>query len=243
MAVILGINVVLRIYDNGGWRMYACARSLTLNVQTDFIDTSVVGAGKFKSILPTINSFTGTADGVVNLNSDSMLTLPDLRQKQLSHTKILVNFERTDILGNVYTDQAYFYISNSTDTGSFDGIATFSIELQGTGALSQLFTPTTLPLSAVRRKEITSTGGATFGDASLIGKDILEVDVDGFGYSEILSSGSPVDKQVVYDITTGYFIIPTILDAGTKVYILYQDIGVPLISIDTFDSTFDSTFK
>jgi len=225
MSKVLGKDVAVFIYDNGGWRAYACARTATLDVQTDFIDTTVTGSGNYSSIAPTRHSFTGTLDGVVNLDGDNKLNLPDLRQRQLAMQKLLMRFQRTDIDGNVYTDQAYFYISGSSDTGNYADIATFSISLRGTGAITQIFTPTTLALSAVRRIDFTSIDGqSTFTSPVLIGKEILDVNVDGISYADIIFSGTPINKQAVYDNISGSITIPQSLDSGIKVFVLYQDI-------------------
>jgi hypothetical protein len=75
---------------------------------------------------------------VVNLDSDSSLTLYDLRVKQIALTEFQIQFERIDDDGNYYLDQGHAIIVNSSDTGSVDDINTFTIGLQGTGALTPI---------------------------------------------------------------------------------------------------------
>lgn len=132
---VRGINVVIFIDVEGTDTLYACARSATLNLTTDFIETSGSGSGTFATFLPTKNSFTGTLEGVVSLEEPSMLTLADLKSRQINQQVLSMKFQRTDDGGNLYTSQADFYIANSSDTGSFNDMDTFSIDLRGTGPL------------------------------------------------------------------------------------------------------------
>lgn len=133
---VRGINVLVLISDGVDYKPWVCARSVTLNVTTDFIETSGPGDGVFATFLPTKNSFTGSMDGIVSINTPGKFSLPELRAKQYAQTPLLMRFQRTDDGGNLYTEQAFFYIASSSDTGSFDDMNTFSIGLQGTGAIT-----------------------------------------------------------------------------------------------------------
>ena len=133
---VLGKNVVVFIQVGSDWVLYACATSATLNVVTDMIETSVSGNGRFKSFLPTANSFTGTLEGVTSFETDGKLSLQDLRERQLSQELLMMKYQRSDALGNLYTDQASFYITSSSDVGSFNDMNNFTVEMQGTGILS-----------------------------------------------------------------------------------------------------------
>jgi predicted secreted protein len=137
MATVRGKNVTVRIYDDG-WKLYACASSCSLDVNTSVIETSVTGSGTWATFIPQKNSWSGSLQGVVNLDSDSSLTLYDLRVKQIALTEFQIQFERIDDDGNYYLDQGHAIIVNSSDTGSVDDINTFTIGLQGTGALTPI---------------------------------------------------------------------------------------------------------
>lgn len=223
---VLGKNVVIFIYDGGVWKLYACAKSATLNVHTDYIETSVAGQGYFATYLPTKNSFTGTLEGVTSLQETGMLSLPDLRAKQLNHTTLLMRYQRTDQAGNLYTDEGSFFITNSSDVGSFDDMNLFSIELQGTGILTPIFTPVTpYPPSGNfgNRYEYTGVGGEDgFTEPLLIGKNILEVNKDGLGNSKIIFSGTPLGKEVKYISSTGQFQWAITFEPGEEAYVIWQ---------------------
>ncbi len=145
MATVNGKNVIVRIYDNG-WKLYACARSCSLTVSTSTVETSVTGSGVWASFEPQKHSWSVTLEGVVNLDHDSNLTLYDLRVKQIAMEKLQVQYERTDEDGNVYYDNGIGIIVNSSDEGAVDNVASFTIELQGTGALVSVFEPAPDPV-------------------------------------------------------------------------------------------------
>lgn len=139
MSLVLGTDFIGFINDSGTWKPYVCARSISLTIVTDVIETSTSGNGLFATYAPTKNSFTATIDGLVELSASGSLTLGDLQTKQLQQEIFQMQFQRTDSNGNVYTTYGYFFITSSSDTGSYDGVDTFSITLQGTGALLQSF--------------------------------------------------------------------------------------------------------
>lgn len=225
---VQGKNVILYAFEGGVWIGYACGRNITFNVSTDFIETSSSGTGKNATFLPTKNNFTATIDGIVALEETDMLTLTELRQKQLAHELLLLRFQRTDDGAHVYTDECSMYISNSSDVGNFDDMNVFTIDLRGTGVITQIFvTQPPIPIDAiqVKRFEFTASGGETgFTEALLVNKEILEVNKDGIGYSPIITSGTPVNKEVKYTVGTGAVLFPGEFEAGEQIYVLYQDL-------------------
>ncbi len=224
MAIVLGKNGILRIYDNGGWRMYACAKDVQINKAVSTVETSTTGSGVFSTFKPQKITWSGNATGIVNLDEPGLLTIADLEQMMLSFTEILINFEMTDLDGNVYTQEGTVIITGSINSAILNDVATFSFDFQGTGPLTQAFTPTPLELSAVRRYQSTAAGDeTTISIPSLANKDILEVVRDGIGNSSIILSGTPVDKEVLYEDNGDFsWMIP--FAPNETYYILYQDI-------------------
>lgn len=137
MGIVNGKNVAVYIYDSGSWKLYACGRSCSINVSTSFVDTSTSGSGLWATFKPQKHTWNGTIEGAISLNESGQLALPALRALQISMTELYIRYERVDDSGNGYTDEGYAIIVNSSDTGSVDSIATFTIELQGTGVLTQ----------------------------------------------------------------------------------------------------------
>lgn len=226
MSLVRGENVVFEFYDGGEWKPYACARACTLSTTTELIETTVTGAGKYKHFTPTVNSFTGNCDGIVSLGNSGMLTLYNLRQMQLAHVLQRVRFTRTAENGvDVYTDSVDFYITNCTDTSSFDNVASFTVEMQGTGVVDQSLITPPIIITKVKRFEYTGSGGETsFSNAALVNKDILSVVKDGLGQCGIITAGSPASKEVKYTTGTGGFEFAVEFEAGEQAYVLYQDL-------------------
>lgn len=149
ITIPIGIYTYRFIFDGAGLTFtsfpvtytalipYACARNCSITINTETIETSVSGSGLWATFLPTKNSFSISMDGVVSLNEDSMLTLADLHAKQFAHTILSLRFERTDEGGSVYANECNGNIISSSDTGNYDDMDTFSIEIQGTGAITQ----------------------------------------------------------------------------------------------------------
>ena len=227
MAKVQGKDVAVYIYVGGQWLLYGCALSCSLDVQTDFVETTFLDSGKYRDFVPTVNSFTGEISGLVNLEEPDLLSLPDLRQKQLNHEKLYMTFQREDMDGNIYSDQCYFFISSSKDDASFDGLNSFSISLRGTGAITQVFTPITIGGSKVTRLQFTLPANVTtITRTELIGKDVLEVVRDGIGNSKLITTGSPTNKECLVENTTGdlTWAIPSADDGTEECYVLYQNL-------------------
>ncbi len=75
----------------------------------------------------------------------------------------------------------------------------------------------------VYRYDYTATGGETDFTASILAdKSVFSFVKDGIGFAEILSSGFPDNKQVVYNTATGNFAFMIPAEPGEKIYVLYQ---------------------
>ena len=222
--IVLGKNVVVSIYNGGVWTLYGCARNCTLTISTETIDISSTGTGDWQSVLPTKHSGNLAIDGIVNLETDGLLSLADLRQRQVAKEKLRVQYERTDSADNTYVDDFYCYIVNSTDSGSVNDLNLFNIECQISGSVNQSFTPTPQILPKVYTYTYTATGGeSSFTVPSLENKDIIGVYKDGVRF-EILLGGVAVGKQVVYDDATGEFDFGLDFEDGEIIQIDYQNL-------------------
>jgi hypothetical protein len=227
MEKIEGKYCLLESYNDGNWVQWACARSCTFISTVEYIETTVTGAGKDKHFTPTVNSFIGTIEGisVFEDGSTDFLALSQLRIKQLGHELQRVRYLRGNKANTLfYTTAADFYISEISDTSSFDNVNTFNINLIGTGVPDHtIITPPTI-ITKVKRFEYAGTGGeVSFTSSTLINKDILSVVKDGLGQCRIITSGSPASKEVKYTTGTGQFTFAVQFEAGEPAYVIYQD--------------------
>ena len=226
MALIKGENAIFYVYDDGQWKPIICARSGTFNTTAETIETSISGTGVWRTYEYTALTWTASFEGLIFLYGTNELTASDIRAFQFSREKILLRYQRTDTAGNVYTDEGYGLITGVSDSGDYQSAVSFTIEFRGTGPLVIVYTPTPIdPTAKVKRIEYTGSSGETFfTSASLIGRDILDVVVDGIGRSKIITAGTPVGQEAKYTSGTGRIDLPVGLVSGTEVYVLYQDI-------------------
>ena len=226
MGFVRGQNIILFIYDGGIWKPVVCGRDCSFETSAEDIETSITGSGVWRTYEYAALTWTCSFDGVILLDGLNQLSLQDVRAFQYGRQKVLIRYQREDDASNVYTDEGYGLITSISDSGNFEDLGLFSIQIKGTGPLTSVITPTPVdPTAKVHRFEYEAVGGETeFSDSELIGKDIIDVVCDGIGRSGIITSGTPVGQEVRYNSGLGKLIFPFDLAAGTEVYVLYQDI-------------------
>lgn len=228
--IVLGENVTVFKYDDliDVWVPYACARSCTFTLETDIIETSITGAGKFRTFLPVSNSFTGTLEGLTQLDTANNLSIADLMALQLSHTILLMRFEDVSNVGKVFTKEARFFITNTSETASFDNVATFSVNLQGTGQLTLIYTPTKIIQGIMYREEfILPNGQASVTIPALDGihlTDVISIVLDNGDISVIIGTGTPLGQEVKFSSAGATITFPFAPDMDLNGYISYQKI-------------------
>jgi hypothetical protein len=72
MGLVRGEDVILTTTQNNGVENvqvpFGCARSVTFDISTDFIETSVTESGAFKTFIPSGKQYSGNIEGLVFLN-------------------------------------------------------------------------------------------------------------------------------------------------------------------------------
>ena len=221
---INGINCLVQFYENGQWWIYGCARSASLQVNVETIETSVSGSGIWATYLPTKNTWSGTLEGLMTTTDNSALTIADLLSRCINHNEMRVNFQYQDALHNTISVQGYCYFTGVTQQASFDNVATFNINLIGTGSLVQSYTPIAQPTPLMYRYEFTASGGETgFTDPALINKQIIFASKDGIGNAKVVT-GTPASKEVKYVVSTGQLEWAIPFETGEIAVIGYQNL-------------------
>ena len=73
------------------------------------------------------------------------------------------------------------------------------------------------------RINYSATGGENYFTNTLLqGKSIIDVNRDGISCSEILTSGTPVDKECLYTSAQGKITFASNLEPNEKIFVLYQ---------------------
>lgn len=235
MNLVLGTGAVILFYSTltDSWVPYGCARTGAIDVTTDFIEVTGLRSGKFRDFLPTVNSFTGTLEGLHNLNTPGLVSIADLQTKELTHQVLLIRFDYTSEQGDHYVLEGNFYISSSRINNSFDNVSTFSVDLKGTGELTQQYTATPIIRGIVIREQFIILQGAD--DVTIPAIDgvdpanILLVTAGGYDYEDMILTGTPVNlvggSQFLFQSSGGKLVFPSgVAPVDTNGVVLYQTI-------------------
>ena len=138
MALVKGSDVLIQI-DNGTEPVpIGCARSITFDIQRDFIDTSITGQGIWQTSVPAAGSFSATIEGLVFLaaDDDDKIQMNFFYQSLINGILVTCTFIDDDMSGNQLEKFFTGYIESITETGSFDNMVTFSATIKGQGTPS-----------------------------------------------------------------------------------------------------------
>jgi len=144
MGLVLGKDAILSVRvdepgDSGDYKVIGCARSVTLELQNEFIETSGISSGNYRTYMPSAITSSGTLEGLVllgGLDDPYIFNLGNIYQNLLNQ-KLNLRFEMYD-----EAQQYYFlkyldvYIESISETSSFDNITTFSVNFKGTGPIT-----------------------------------------------------------------------------------------------------------
>lgn len=138
MGLVLGKDVVLSIREDGvgDFKPIGCARSVTLEIQNEFIETSGPSSGLYRTFIQSAITSSGTMDGVVLLGAVSSPSIHNLGNiyQILLNKELNLKFYMEDEGGDFYFEKNInVYIESISETTSFDNITTFSINFKGTG--------------------------------------------------------------------------------------------------------------
>ena len=160
MGLVRGEDVILSTtineYGTNVQVPFACARSVTFDISTDFIETSVTQSGAFKTFIPSGKQFSGNIEGLVFLNKASE------SETRATTTLDLSAIDDSGIFptsGNLYCLIRVFEVTGwvnlfFTSTGTFADFATFiaymnnGINAGSTGYTSVISSGTNLIITA-----------------------------------------------------------------------------------------------
>jgi predicted secreted protein len=126
---ILGTNVIL-YYFNGTTNIpFAASTNCSFEVSVDQTNVTSATSAWFKEFKPDTASWSLTCDGLITLND---WDYKDMLDTQLSRTAIVVRFAVGT--STTYTIQGTANIESVSIAAPVEGISTYSISLQGTGA-------------------------------------------------------------------------------------------------------------
>ena len=140
MAILNGTE--LKIYSSGTTNLVAFAQNCTLTVNNTTREITNKESAGYKEVLESLRDWSIDVDGAYAWTNASGTALTD-GVDDLIQTNILANRVQFDVIfGDTAStsDVSYagkVYITSASITGGYEDTATYSLTLEGTGALTQ----------------------------------------------------------------------------------------------------------
>lgn len=207
---------------------FAAAKSAVFQMQSDMKEVTSQTSAWYREFRPDTGSWSMSCEGLIKIQDYNYIYLSAL---QASRESILVKFVIDNAVEGLVIYSGYAYLSSFSINGPFNDAATYSVQLQGTGAWTQIGTsivPSGILVQGgnVLRYEYTvSSESTTFTIAALIGaSEILEIDRGSAVVSKIIYSGAPTGNAIKVNLSGVTF--QTANDqpwlAGEEIVILYK---------------------
>jgi len=144
MGLVKGEDVILKFSDGEDQvdeHIY-CARSVTLDVQRDYIETSISSSGIFRTYTPTGITWSGTIEGLVYIKDGNIPTYGVTSYGLLlglvnGANNIILEFYEEDMEHSKWLKKTgLIWIESVSETASFDNMVTFSVTFRGNGQLT-----------------------------------------------------------------------------------------------------------
>lgn len=129
---ILGTNLILSYREAGGsYSPFAASTNCGFDVSVSQIDVTSYTSDWFSEFKNDISEWSLTCDGLISIGN---YDYKDMLDAHLNRTKITVRF----YIGTTSVNQVYGfgYITSLTLNGPVEGVATYSVSIQGIGPYS-----------------------------------------------------------------------------------------------------------
>jgi hypothetical protein len=223
--IVLGKQYYLAAYIPAlsGYYPFACLQEVSLSVSTELIPTTTVDSGIYRTFEPRLSEWKISASGVLVLRDliDSYNFPLESILYQIRRDGYDIRLLWTDTSGYVRQIEGHVFIPESTFTGTAGQIGKWSIEMQGSGALT-IDGAVTINPGNVQRIEQEAAGGSNFIQNALwVGRSIKWIDREDSS-CKIITAGTPTGREVLYDSSTGKFTFSSTLNAGELITGLYE---------------------
>ena len=192
--------------------------SCSFESSTDQIEVTSQTSAWFREFKNDITSWTVTCDGFIALSGYSYLAL---MQKQLDRASIDVRFSIDNDNADASDTYGYSIVSGTANITSIslsapvEGVSTYSLALQGTGAYAITGTQvisggSSVTVSSMNSYSYTAAGGeTTVTFVAAIGSTCISVTRGGVEVRAIATSGVPTDENVSFNTATGVITFAT----------------------------------
>jgi len=133
MAIYNGTAQLIKIGASGSEEALAQLTNCTMSMNQDLFDTTSKESGGWKSVMPGLRDVTYSAEGLADFTETGKYTLSDLwtAYSATPATQLRVTFTNGV---NTFVQQAY--ISSMEISAPMEDVATYTIELTGTGSVT-----------------------------------------------------------------------------------------------------------
>jgi hypothetical protein len=135
MAIVRGEAVLLSFYNGTSYVPFACTRSITINLQSEFIGISTVGSGDWKEKQIVALDWNFNFEGIIYLAVDGYYDTSNIIDLWINKTAIQVQFFTSDGTNSILL-QGNALIISVAQTGSVNNVASVNVSGEGTGALT-----------------------------------------------------------------------------------------------------------
>ena len=192
--------------------------SCSFESSTDQVEVTSQTSAWFREFKNDITSWTVTCDGFIALSGYSYLAL---MQKQLDRASIDVRFSIDNDNADASDTYGYSIVSGTANITSIslsapvEGVSTYSLALQGTGAYAITGTQvisggSSVTVSSMNSYSYTAAGGeTTVTFVAAIGSTCISVTRGGVEVRAIATSGVPTDENVSFNTATGVITFAT----------------------------------
>lgn len=159
--VVKSEGLVIAVTDvSGNIYPFACTKTATLSITSDFLELAPRTNGIFREYLPNRSSFTISGDGLIKMTQSSMqpITFFDTFIEG-SDSEFVGYLDMIDQSGNYKVYQFSCIIQDLTLTSATTQNGTYSFTLQGTGPLVEI---TTVDSGTVTIGKITARNSSTY---------------------------------------------------------------------------------
>ena len=225
--VVKGKNIVFKAEKSGDYRVWACAQSLRLVVETGLLETSTPTTGTYKTFSPVgLTEWSITLGGVLYLRDQAVTKNFALESivEQVRNDGYNITIIFTDDEGYVETFSGFVYIPLTEIFRETSTVGKYTIEFKGSGEFTLSTTVPSSTSTPRMRYVYTATGGESFfSDATLIARTIEWVDHVDQAMVIVNSPSTPASlKEVEYTSASGRFDFFLPLETGAVIIVLYS---------------------
>ena len=220
---VIGKNIMLYYhepssveYPDGRDIPFSCSTDCSFNVSVDQKEVTSQTSAWFREYKNDVGNWSISCNGLITLAGYGYLFLLN---QQKNRTTILVKFVIDNGVDGLVIISGNCNLTSLDINAPYKDIATYSVTLQGTGAYGTsgaTIDPSGVVITggATIMKQYTAAGGeTTITWTDLIGSDILYVSRGGIDVREILTIGTPVDNQVLWNTATGTLTFGRVLES------------------------------